>query len=88
MTTLMVSHEITDLAAWRAAYDAGAAIRDRHGAVSARVLRDENFVLGLIEFPDESSARAFLADPDLARPVPGVPGAPSVRLLHETDRTG
>lgn len=85
MATLMVTHEVTDLPAWRTALDAGADARTRHGATSFRVLVDGSSVVGLIDFPDDESAAAFLADPDVRRPIPGAPAAPQVRLLHDVD---
>ena len=85
MPTLMVTHQVTDVAAWRSAFEAGAELRARHGATSTRVLVDGDDVVGLIDFPDDDSATAFLGDPDLRRPIPGVPAAPVVRLLHELD---
>lgn len=85
MATLMVTHEVTDLAAWRNALEAGADARTRHGATSFRVLVEEDRVVGLIDFPDDASAAAFLADPELRRPVPGVPAPPVVRLLHDLE---
>lgn len=79
---MMVSHQVTDPAAWREAFAAGEPVRRRHGAVAVRLLRDETGVVGLIDFPDDVSARAFLADPDLA-PIPGVAGRPEVRILGD-----
>jgi len=86
MATLMITHEVTDVAAWSSAFQAGADARARHGALSTRVLTLGNYVVGLIDFPDHESAAAFLADPVLRRPIPGVPAPPDVRLLHELDR--
>ncbi len=83
MTTLVITHDVTDLDAWRQALAAGAAIRRRHGSTGERFLVDGSSVLGLLDFPDDAAAQAFLADPDLRRPIPGVPAAPSIRLLHE-----
>ncbi len=85
MATVMVTHEVTDVAAWRGAFEAGADVRARHGARGSRVLMEGNLVVGLLDFPDDESAAAFLADPELRRPIPGVPAPPSVRLLHEID---
>lgn len=85
MATVMVSHEVTDLAAWRSAFEAGAEVRLRHGATSSRLLVDEDHVVGLVDFPDDESATAFLADPELRRPIPGVPTPPVVRVLHELE---
>ncbi len=83
MTTLMVTHSVQDFDAWRASFDAGAAIRTEHGATSVRVLRDGDRVVGLLEFPDDDAARGFLADPRLRTPIQGVAGAPEVRVLTE-----
>jgi hypothetical protein len=86
MATLMVTHEVTDVPAWTSAFEAGSELRVRHGALSSRVLMDGNYVVGLIEFADDESTAAFLADPELKRPIPGVPAPPVVRLLHQLDR--
>lgn len=83
MTTLMVTHSVLDFDAWRASFDAGAELRAAHGATGVRVLREGERVVGLLEFPDDDAARAFLADPRLRTPVPGVEGAPEVRVLTE-----
>ena len=83
MTTLMVSHSVQDFDAWRSSFDAGAPVRAEHGAVAVRVLRDGDQVVGLLEFPDDESARGFLADPRLRAPIAGVAGTPQVRLLTE-----
>jgi hypothetical protein len=83
MTTLVITHDVTDIAAWQRALAAGAAIRRRHGSTGERFLVEGTSVLGLLDFPDDAAAQAFLADPELRRPIPGVPGVPTVRLLHE-----
>lgn len=85
MTTLMVTHDVTDFDTWRAAFEAGADVRRRHGATSSRILVEGTSVVGLIDFPDDDAAQAFLADPALTRPIPGVPGRPSLRVLHDLD---
>lgn len=83
MTTLMVTHPVADFDVWQAAFDAGEAVRRRHGATGTRVLRDGAGVVGLIEFPDDTSARAFLADPALRTPIEGVPDHPEIRMLQD-----
>lgn len=85
MTTLVITHEVTDLPAWRRALADGAEIRRRHGVTSARFLVDDDSVVGLLDFTSDAAAKAFLADPDLRRPIPGVPAAPTVRLLHDLE---
>jgi hypothetical protein len=83
MTTLMVTHPVADFDAWKAAFDEGEAVRQRHGAIAVRILLDGAGVVGLIEFPDESAAQSFLADPALSSPIDGVPDRPDVRVLHD-----
>jgi hypothetical protein len=83
MTTVMVTHEVHDFDAWLAVFDAGDEVRSRHGATGVRVLRDGGRVVGLVDFPDEDSARGFLADPLLRTPIDGVPSKPEVRVLDE-----
>lgn len=83
MTTLMITHPVVDFDSWRVAFDAGAAIRARHGATAVRLLRDGSGVVGLIDFPDDGAATAFLADPALRAPIDGVPDRPEIRLLSD-----
>lgn len=82
-TTLLVTHPVTDFAAWRTAFDQAEPVRTRHGATRVQILTDGSGVVGLIEFPDAESAQSFLADPALRVPVPGVPAAPEIRVLTE-----
>lgn len=83
MTTLMVTHPVADFDSWQASFAAGAAVRERHGATAVRVLRDGAGVVGLIEFPDDAAAQAFLADPALRAPIDGAPGRPEIRVLSD-----
>ncbi|MDA8322501.1 MAG: hypothetical protein M0030_22195 [Actinomycetota bacterium] len=83
MTTLLVTHEVTDYPAWRATFEAGAPVRERHGGRVSRVMHDGSGVVGLIDFPDETAAKAFLADPALRAGMAGVPAPPQVRILSE-----
>jgi hypothetical protein len=79
----MVTHAVSDVESWKAAFDAGQPVRARHGATAVRILRDNQGVVGLLEFPDAASAAGFLADPALRAPIEGVPNPPEVRLLSE-----
>jgi class 3 adenylate cyclase len=89
MTTLLVTHAVTDYQAWPATFEAGAPVRERHGGRVFRVMHDGAGVVGLIDFPDETAARAFLADPALHGEMAGVPAPPQIRILSEvTEVTG
>jgi hypothetical protein len=46
-------------------------------------MHDGSGVVGLIDFPDETAAKAFLADPALRAGMAGVPAPPQVRILSE-----
>lgn len=87
MTTLLVTHPVSDFDQWREAFDAASGVRERHGATEVRVLRDGDTVVGLLEFPDDAAAQAFLADPALRVPIPGVPAPPQVMVLSEVARS-
>ena len=87
MTTLAVRHSVADYDAWKAAFDEHGEVRRTHGSTGYRVLRDGNDILVLLEFPDDSAAAAFQADPSLrtAMDKAGVQGAPDISLRTESE---
>lgn len=88
MTTLAVRHSVKDYDGWKAAFDGHGEARRRHGSTGHRVLRDGNDLLVLLEFPSDSAAAAFQADPSLgaAMAKAGVQGAPDISVRTESDQ--
>ena len=70
MSTLLVSHRVTDYAGWRAVYDSAEVdgVRSAGGVISERVLRHaddpDNLVVEHV-FADAAAAGAFLQNPAL-----------------------
>jgi hypothetical protein len=87
MTTLVVQHSVADYDTWKSSFDTHQAVRTGHGATGHRVLRSDNDLTVLLEFPDAASAQAFLADPSLhdAMVSGGVIGEPKGSMLDETE---
>jgi hypothetical protein len=88
MTTLAARHSVADYDAWKSVFDTHADIRRGHGATGHRVLRNGNEMLVLVDFPDASSAAAFLADPSLreAQTLGGVQGTPEGAMYSEVEQ--
>lgn len=88
MTTVAVRHSVADYETWKAAFDEHDQVRRSHGATGHRVLRDGNDLLVLLEFPSDSAAAAFQADPSLgaAMAKAGVQGAPDISVRTESDQ--
>jgi hypothetical protein len=87
MTTLAVRHTVQDFDLWKAAFDAHADTRRRHGATGHRVLRDGHDILVLIDFDSQEQAGAFTADPSLkdAMADAGVTSTPDLTIREETE---
>jgi hypothetical protein len=63
---VMVHHQVADLAAWRAAFDAALPTRRAAGELSHRVATTPSYpgaVTVVFRWDDAARARAFLADP-------------------------
>lgn len=87
MTTIAVRHSVADFDTWKAGFDEHEKVRRSHGSTGHQVLRDENQVLALIEFPDVTSAQAFQSDPSLADAMQraGVVSAPDITVWTEVE---
>ena len=90
MTTLVVQHHVRDYDAWKPVFDDHEEGRSRHGATGHTVLRgqeDGNDILVTIDFPDRSSAEAFLADASLREVMAraGVEGQPAISFREEAE---
>jgi len=62
---VIISHEVADFAAWKKAFDAGKANRDKAGISERYVMRDldkPNFVLVVLE-ADKDKAKQYVSDP-------------------------
>jgi hypothetical protein len=90
MTTLHIEHPITDVATWRAAFDAFADARRTAGVRAHRIHRpvdDDHYVLIDLDFADIAAAEAFqhfLHNVVWNQPAnsPTLAGTPTTRLLQ------
>ena len=65
MILLVIQHSLDNYDAWRANFDAGLPILERHGVVRADVHRgadDENNVLVILRIPSREQAYALIED--------------------------
>jgi hypothetical protein len=87
MTTLVVQHSVAEYDTWKSSFDKHQSVRAGHGATSHRVLRHDNDLIVLLEFPDAASAGAFLADPSLhaAMETGGVIGEPKGSMVEQAE---
>jgi hypothetical protein len=88
MATMVIRHAVADYGSWRAVYDEVAPLRERHGCIAERVLRDADdpeTLLVLHDFPTLDGARTFSADPGLkaAMQRAGVAGPPRIEFYAE-----
>jgi response regulator RpfG family c-di-GMP phosphodiesterase len=85
VTTIAVRHSVADFDTWKAGFDDHEKVRRSHGSTGHQVLRDDNHVLALIEFPDVASAEAFQDDPSLAQAMhdAGVVSTPDISVWSE-----
>ena len=84
---VVVSHHVSDYDKWYQVFTEHGEVRRSHGATGHRLyhsLDDAGAVTIVNEFPDEASARAFLADPSLrdAMARAGVDSEPLVRVCQ------
>ena len=94
MATLHIEHAITDLAAWRAAFDRFAERRRAAGVVAQRIHRpvdDDHYVVVQLDFPsvaEASAFRGFLETQVWSTPAnsPGLAGSPRAVVLDAVDR--
>jgi len=88
MTVLAVRHTVADFDNWKKGFDAHEDTRRRHRCQAHRVLRDDNDVLVLMDFPSADDAAAFAADPSLKTAMgdSGVQGAPDVTFRYEAEK--
>lgn len=84
MTTLLVQHTVESFKDWKVAFDNHESNRRLHGSTGHRLMRDENAITVLLDFPDAASAQAFTADPSLKEAMAkgGVIGTPTVSSLE------
>ncbi len=87
MTQLFVKHAVKDFNHWKTVYDSVADLRDQHGFVSSRILRDAdnpNQVVVLEEYRTLEGAKNFAHSSALhvAMGHAGVIGAPDIAFLE------
>ena len=87
---LVMNEKVRNFEAWKSIFDAGEALRTRHGCTGHVIYRSDDAANDLtiqLQFPSRKAADAFIADPDLAanRKRAGVETDPVVRHLHEAE---
>ncbi|MGB7873303.1 MAG: antibiotic biosynthesis monooxygenase [Anaerolineales bacterium] len=88
MATLFVHHKVKDYAAWRKAFDEGAALRTSYGCTGQRVFQspsDPNEITVLLEWQSVDQAEAYAAADELKEAMKnaGVTSEPDVMFLAE-----
>lgn len=88
MPLVIVRHQVDDVAAWKARFDADAPNRQAAGLTGVTTYADtgaENTVVVLIPVPDLAMARAFMTSKPLQASMKesGVIGEPEVHYLAE-----
>ena len=88
MATLSVQTSAADYDTWKSVFEANEGLRRGHGATGHRVLSSGNDALVLVDFPDESSAKAMQSDPDLraAFQKAGLQSTPNMRIWTESEQ--
>jgi hypothetical protein len=78
---LVIHHWVDDFAVWKPVFDEHEAVRRTHGAIEHRLFQDPlqpNRIVVHIDFPSETAAQGFAADPSLPEAMVrgGVQGEP------------
>jgi hypothetical protein len=90
MVTLHIEHPITDFDAWKAAFDAFAAQRERAGVQAHRIVRpagETNYVVIDLDFQTRAEAEDFLHFLQTnvwasAASAPALAGTPQTRIVE------
>ncbi|MGA2456769.1 MAG: antibiotic biosynthesis monooxygenase [Terriglobales bacterium] len=88
MITVLIHHEVTDYAVWKAAFDSAYDWRRKNGERNCRIFRSAGNVNDLtlvFEWETLEKARAFMVSEELQARMAnaGVKGAPRVDFLTE-----
>ncbi len=89
MVRMMVTHSVTDYAAWRKAYDDFDPIRKEKGVIAAAVFQsvdNPNDLTITHDFETADAAKAFADSPELRSTMEkaGVAGPPTIWFVNET----
>lgn len=84
---MIVSHEVSDFAAWKKVYDSVAGLRTKHGIIGAAVNQDldnPNQVIVYHQAKTQQELEAFVASDELkaAMHAGGVKSAPQIRYMR------
>ncbi len=88
MVTVILSHEVTDFATWKAGFDSGEDMRTSFGVKTIGVyaaVDNANSVSIITEFPSVEAVTGMLSNPDLQASMKeaGVVGNPDVKILTQ-----
>ena len=88
MVNVILSHEVTDYAAWRKLFDDGEPLRSEAGVKTNGVytsVENPNHVTVFAEFPSVEAVQGFMANPQLQSTMEqaGVIGKPDVKILNK-----
>jgi len=83
-----LTHEVEDFATWKQHFDAGSALRDKHGIKIHGVYQDHenpNMVTVHGELAQPDSLQNFMADPEgmPSMQKAGVKGRPDIKLMRK-----
>jgi quinol monooxygenase YgiN len=84
-TTLAITHDVADYAAWYAVFTEHATTRKEHGCLSEELFAhpdQPNSLMNVMRFPTRTDAQSFLEDPSLraAMERAGVISAPRIEF--------
>jgi len=67
VVTVVIEHGVADWDVWKPVFDAHATVRTQHGCIREELFRspDGETIRNVMQWPDISSAEAFLSDPSL-----------------------
>ena len=88
MVTVILSHEVTNFAEWKAGFDGHEPMRQQAGVKTLGVYNsvdNPNLVSVITEFPSAEAVRGFMASPGLKEDMAkaGVVGVPEVKILNK-----
>jgi quinol monooxygenase YgiN len=88
MTTVILSHEVSNFSSWKKGFEDGEALRAQagvktHGVYSA--VENPNQVTIITEFPSREAVQGFLSSPQLIADMEkaGVIGTPEIKILDK-----
>ena len=88
MTTVILSHEVTNFKSWKKGFEDGEALRAKAGVKTQGVYsaaENPNHVTIITEFPSKEAVHRFLSNPQLIVDLQkaGVVGTPEIKILDK-----